>query len=49
MASAEAWKVFEATSHKPPEEEGPEPTVEVEEIEEPKDIGNGNLYVGSFD
>lgn len=50
VASADAWKIFEKTSHLPPEEGGEEPTVEVEEMDKPTKVGKeGDMYMGSWD
>ena len=49
VATADAWKIFTKTDHKPPEEDGPEPSTEVEELTELKSIGKGDAYLGSFD
>ena len=48
-ASNDAWKMFAQTDHKPPEEDGPEPTTEVEELSSVTNIGKDDLYMGSYD
>ena len=48
VGSADAWKAFAKTDHSPPEEEGPEVKGEVEDLEEAKAIGKGDLYLGSY-
>ena len=47
-AAPDAWKAFAKTDHNPPDEEGPEPSGEVEDLENPITIGKGDMYVGSF-